>query len=132
MFIADAFAQPAAGAAGATGGMLEMFLPLILIFVIFYFLLIRPQQKKMKQHRSMVNSVQKGDKILTSGGIYGTVTKVVNDQEVMVEIADNIEVRLAKVTISDVLNRSAAGAKPLTTDVPQASDVAKKKTTKKK
>ena len=84
MFISPAYAQ----AAGASGGgeAFQAFLPLILIFVVFYFLLIRPQQKKMKQHREMLAAVRRGDKVITGGGIIGTVTKVENDEELTVEI----------------------------------------------
>ena len=66
------------------------FIPLILIFVIFYFFLIRPQQKKVKEHKAMVESLKKGDKIVTSGGITGTITRVIDNDKVEVEIADNV------------------------------------------
>lgn len=126
MLISSAWAQEAAGdAAGAAGagdafgGGLGMFLPLILIFVVFYFLLIRPQQKKMKAHRAMVDNVRRGDRVSTQGGILGTVTKVLNEREVQVEIAEGVRVRVLKHTLTDVLNRgdaraaeAAAAAKP--------------------
>ena len=104
MFISPAFAQAAGGAtsADALGGIL----PLILIFVVFYFLLIRPQQKKMKEHKALLNSVRRGDKIVTGGGIMGTITKVVNDDEVQVEIADGVKVRVQRGMISSVVSKT--------------------------
>lgn len=104
MFISEAFAQTA-GDAGA-GGAFQAFLPLILIFVVFYFLLIRPQQKKMKQHREMLDAVRRGDKIITGGGIIGTVTKVDNDTELTVEIAKDVKIKVQRATISAVVNRT--------------------------
>ena len=74
------------------------FIPLILIFVIFYFFLIRPQQKKVKEHRAMVESLKKGDKIVTSGGITGTITRVIDNDKVEVEIADNVTVEVIRGT----------------------------------
>ena len=104
MFISEAFAQTG-GAAGA-GGAFQAFLPLILIFVVFYFLLIRPQQKKMKQHREMLDAIRRGDKIITGGGILATVVKVDNDQELTVEIAKDVKVKVQRATISAVVNRT--------------------------
>lgn len=104
MFISEAYAQTA-GAAGA-GGAFQAFLPLILIFVVFYFLLIRPQQKKMKQHREMLDAVRRGDKVITGGGIMGTVTKVDNDTELTIEIAKDVKVKVQRGTISAVVNRT--------------------------
>ena len=81
------------------------FIPLILIFVIFYFFLIRPQQKKVKEHKAMVESLKKGDKIVTSGGITGTISRVVDNDKVEVEIADNVKVEIIKTTgIQGLLN----------------------------
>ena len=74
------------------------FIPLILIFVIFYFFLIRPQQKKVKEHKAMVEGLKKGDKIVTSGGITGTITRVIDNDKVEVEIAENIKVEVVKAT----------------------------------
>lgn len=104
MFISEAYAQTA-DAAGA-GGAFQAFLPLILIFVVFYFLLIRPQQKKMKQHKEMLHAVRRGDKVITGGGIMGTVTKVDNDTELTVEIAKDVKVKVQRGTISAVVNRT--------------------------
>ena len=80
------------------GSGIGQFIPLILIFVIFYFFLIRPQQKKVKEHKAMVESLKKGDKIVTSGGITGTITRVVDNDKVEVEIAENIKVEVVKAT----------------------------------
>ncbi len=103
MFVSPAFAQAAGGATG--GSSIQAFLPLILIFVVFYFLLIRPQQKKMKQHREMLNTIRRGDKLITGGGIMGTVTKVDNEGELTVEIAPDVRVKVQRSTISMVINR---------------------------
>ena len=81
------------------------FIPLILIFVIFYFFLIRPQQKKVKEHRAMVENLKKGDKVVTSGGITGTITRVVDNDKLEVEIADNITVEVIRGTgIQSLMN----------------------------
>ena len=74
------------------------FIPLILIFVIFYFFLIRPQQKKVKEHNAMVEGLKKGDKIVTSGGITGTISRVIDNEKIEVEIADNITVEVIRGT----------------------------------
>lgn len=76
--------------------------PLVLVFAIMYFLLIRPQQQRMKQHRQMVDNVKRGDTVVTAGGIVAKVTKVRDDGELMVEIADNVQVRVMKSTLSEV------------------------------
>ena len=106
MLISEASAQGLFGGGGGGGGLIEAILPLVLIFAVFYFLLIRPQQKKMKAHREMLGAVRRGDKVLTGGGIFGTVTKVVNDNEVVIQIADAVKVRVARGTISEVLSRT--------------------------
>ncbi|MDU8926404.1 preprotein translocase subunit YajC [Alisedimentitalea sp. MJ-SS2] len=85
-------------------------LPLILIFGIMYFLLIRPQQKKMKEHQTMVEALRRGDQVITQGGIVGKVTKVKDDGEVMVEIADGVQIRVIKHTIAQVLNKTEPAA----------------------
>lgn len=104
MFVTPAYAQ----AAGGTPGTFDLinFLPLVLIFVVFWFLLIRPQQKKMKQHREMIAAVRRGDRVLTGGGIIGTVIKVLNDSELQVEIAEGVRVKVARSTISEVLAKT--------------------------
>jgi preprotein translocase subunit YajC len=93
------------GAAGQGGGF-SAFVPLILMFVIFYFLLIRPQQKKQKQHREMINNVKKGDRIVTGGGIHGRVTGV-SDTTLTVEIAEKVRIKLNRGNISAVIQASA-------------------------
>ena len=85
---------------------LESFIPIILIFVIMYFLLIRPQQKKIKEHKIMVDGIRRVDQVLTQGGIIGKVTKVKEDEEVEVEIASNVRVTLIKSTVVNVINKS--------------------------
>ena len=81
------------------------FIPLILIFVIFYFFLIRPQQKKVKEHKAMVESLKKGDKVVTTGGITGTITRVVDNDKVEVEISDNVIVTIVRGTgIQSLMN----------------------------
>ena len=80
------------------------FLPLILIFVVFYFLLIRPQQKKMKQHKEMINQIKRWDNIITSGGIYCKVSKVIDENKVEVEISNSVKVVISRPTITNVIN----------------------------
>ena len=79
--------------------------PWILIFAIFYFLMIRPQQQRAKQHREMIDNVRRGDTVVTAGGIVGRVAKVKDEGEIMLEIADNIQVRVLKSTLSDVRSK---------------------------
>lgn len=100
MLISPAYAQDTAVGGGFD---LIQLLPLVLIFAVFYFLLIRPQQKKMKEHKIKVAAMRRGDKIVTGGGIIATVTKIVDDNEAIVEITDGIKVRIIKSTVSDVL-----------------------------
>ena len=88
------------------GGAIAQFLPLILIFAIMYFLLIRPQQKKMKEHKAMVDALRRGDQVVTQGGLIGKVVKVKEDGEVEVEIADGVKVRVVQATIAQVLNKT--------------------------
>lgn len=107
MFISTAYAQAAQPAPGFLDGGLVSLLPLVLIFVVFYFLLIRPQQKKVKEHRAMVQALRRGDRVVTSGGLVGTVTKVLNDSEVQVEIAEGVRVRMVRSAVSEVLAKSA-------------------------
>ena len=88
---------PAQG--GAESGGFFAFVPLIIMFVIFYFLLIRPQQKKAKEHQSMITALKKGDKIITSGGIHGVVTKV-EDNDLQVEIAENVRIKIIRSNVA--------------------------------
>ena len=103
MLVTPAYAQAASGAADP----FSFLLPLVLIFVVFYFLLIRPQQKKMKDQKNMLAAIRRGDKVVTGGGIIGTVTKVNDDTEVTVEIAKDIRVRVQRGLISTVIARTA-------------------------
>jgi preprotein translocase subunit YajC len=80
--------------------------PLALLFAIFYFLLIRPQQQRAKQHQAMVNAVRRGDSVVTAGGLVGRVAKVKDDGEILVEIANDVQVRVVKSTLSDVRSRA--------------------------
>lgn len=105
MFISPAYAQ---GAGGAGGFDLMTLLPLVLIFVVFYFLLIRPQQKKVKEHREMLSKLRRGDKIVTNGGIVGQIMKVVNENELDLEIADGVRVRVMRGMVSSVYARTEA------------------------
>ena len=107
--ISPAFAQ-AAGAAPGGAAAFAQFLPIVLIFVIFYFLLIRPQQKKMKDHRAMVEALRRGDQVVTAGGIVAKVSKVQDDGMVEVEIADGVKVKVVKHTITQVLNKTEPAA----------------------
>ncbi|MEM8580911.1 MAG: preprotein translocase subunit YajC [Pseudomonadota bacterium] len=102
MFATPAYAQ----AAGGAGGAFASFVPLILIFGIMYFLLIRPQQKKVKEHKAMVEALRRGDQVVTQGGVIGKVTKVVDDNEVKVEIASGTEVRVVRHTIQQVITKT--------------------------
>ena len=84
--------------------------PLILIFVVFYFLLIRPQQKKMKQHREMLSAIRRGDKVVTGGGIMGSVSKVDSDTEITVEIAKDVKVKVRRDLVSSIVSKTAPQA----------------------
>ena len=85
---------------------IAQFVPLILIFAIMYFLLIRPQQKKMKDHQNMVNALRRGDQVVTSGGLIGKVTKVKEENELEVELAEGVKVRVVQSTIAQVLSKT--------------------------
>lgn len=87
-------------------GAIGQFLPLILIFAIMYFLLIRPQQKKVKEHQAMVSALRRGDQVVTQGGLIGKVTKVKDDNEVEVELAEGVKVRVVQSTISQVISKT--------------------------
>jgi preprotein translocase subunit YajC len=117
MLISTAYAQ-VPGASLMDQSALIQFLPLVLIFVVFYFLLIRPQQKKQKDHRTMLDALRRGDRIVTGGGILGSVSKVVSPEEVEVDIATGVRVRVLRSTITSVL------AKP---DPAAARDAAREK-----
>ena len=102
-FVTPAFAQAAGGGAASA---ITSFVPLILIFGIMYFLLIRPQQKKLKEHRSMVDALRRGDQVLTQGGILGKVLKVNDDGILEVEIAEGVKVKVLRSTITQVMSKT--------------------------
>lgn len=99
MFITPAYAQ---GTSAISSDMLFQLAPFILIFVIMYFLILRPQQKRVKEHQALVKAIRKGDTVVTSGGLVGKVTKVVDDNEVEIQIADNVRIRQLRQMITDV------------------------------
>src|SRR6476469_6775521 len=104
MFITPAFAQGSlfGGGAGGDGGMLMSLLPFVLIFVIMYFLILRPQQRRVKMHAEMVKNVRRGDTVVTNGGLIGKVTKVIDDDQIEIEIADDVRIRQMRQMVSDV------------------------------
>ncbi|HYC04704.1 MAG TPA: preprotein translocase subunit YajC [Azospirillaceae bacterium] len=110
MFVSTALAQTAGAPAPGGAETLMSLLPLVLIFVVFYFLLIRPQQKKLKEHRSMLDALRRGDRVVTGGGIVGTVVKVDGGEELTVEIAEGVRVRVMRGTISAVLAKTEPAA----------------------
>src|SRR5579864_4331569 len=102
MFISEALAQTG----GASTDSLVSFLPLIAIVVVFYFMLFRPQQQKAKKHRELLAGVRRGDRVVTAGGIIGTVNKVLSDTELQVEIAEGVRVRLLRATVTEILAKT--------------------------
>ncbi len=106
MFISTAFAQTAGGPASGSGILVQM-APLVLIFVVFYFLLIRPQQKRMKAHKAKIDAVKKGDQVITGGGLLGKVMRV-DEIYAEVEIAPGMKVKAVKSTMTDVLDPTTA------------------------
>lgn len=103
MFITPAYAQFGGGAGGTDT--IVQFLPFVLIFVVMYFLIIRPQRQRAKAHQDMIKGVRRGDTIVTTGGLIGKVAKVVDDAEVQVEIADGIKVRISRAAISEIRSK---------------------------
>ncbi len=99
MFVTPAYAQ---AAGGGGGDILIQIMPFVLIFVIMYFLIIRPQRQQMKKRQEMLNNVRRGDQVVTGGGITGKVTKVIDDAELEVEIADGLRVRVMRSMLADV------------------------------
>ncbi|WP_373284836.1 preprotein translocase subunit YajC [Chelatococcus composti] len=112
--ITPAFAQSAGSAGG--GDMLIQLVPFILIFVIMWFLIIRPQQRRVKAHQEMIKNVRRGDTVVTSGGLVAKVTKVVDDGEIEVEIAEGVKARLVRGMISEVRSKS----EPVKTEAPKS------------
>lgn len=105
MFVTPAFAQDAA-AGGAASIMTSGLVPMILIVGIMYFLMIRPQQKRLKEHKAMVEALRRGDQVVTQGGILGKVSKVQDDGIVEVEIAEGVKVKVMRATISQVISKT--------------------------
>jgi len=99
VFITPAYAQAAGGGIGDFAGMI---LPLVMIMVVFWFLLIRPQQRKMKEHQALLSKIARGDTVITNGGLIGKVVKVIDDNELQVEVGENVKVRILRSGISDV------------------------------
>ena len=108
--VAYAMGSGGAGAGAQGAGGFTAFVPLILMFAIFYFLLIRPQQKKAKEHQEMINALKKGDRVVTSGGIHGRITAV-DDTTVMVEVADKIKIKVSRGNIGAVTSGTAPAEK---------------------
>ena len=102
MFISTAFAQGSLFGGGDSGNTVMTLLPFALIFVIMYFLILRPQQKRVKQHAELVKNVRRGDTVITNGGLVGKVTKVIDDDHIEIEIADGVRIRHVRAMISDV------------------------------
>lgn len=103
MFITPAYAQTGAG---GTNDILFSLLPFVLIFIIMYFLILRPQQKRVKSHQEMIANLRRGDQVTLSGGVIGKITKVVDDQTIEMEIAENVRIRAAKQFVSDLRSKS--------------------------
>lgn len=126
MFVSQAFAQTASPA--GISFLDPQLLMLVLVFAVFYFIVFRPQQQKAKKHREMLNNLRRGDRVLTAGGIIGTVAKVVDDGEVEVDIATGVRVRVAKPTLTQVLSKPepVAAEKPAKSGKSQKAAAADK------
>ncbi len=124
MLFSTAYAQAAGAPAGPAAG-LESFLPLVLIFVVFYFLLIRPQQKRAKQHQEVLGKLRRGDKVVIGGGIFGQVSKIISDTEVEVDIAANVKVKVLRSSIQEVLTKPEPVADTKTDAKPAIKDETK-------
>jgi preprotein translocase subunit YajC len=109
MLITPAHAQSLFGGAGTSSTLVQI-APLALIFVVFYFFLIRPQQQKAREQKQMLSGIRRGDRVVTGGGLIGTVAKVSGDDEVLVDLAEGVRVRVVRSTISTVLTRSEPAA----------------------
>ena len=123
-FISPAHAQAAAGGFG--GFDFVSLLPLVLIFGVFYLFLIRPQQKKAQQQKDLLSSIRRGDRIVTNGGLIGIVTKVMSDQELQVEIADGVRVRIVRAMVASLLSKTEPA--PETSEEARPSEHKKPKT----
>ena len=126
MLISPAYAQ---GTGAFDQSALVQLLPFVLIFVVFYFLLIRPQQKKQKDHRATLDALRRGDRVVTGGGILGTVNRVIGPEEIEVDIASGVRVRLVRSTIASVLAKpDPAAAREAARDRDAAREKGKEKT----
>ena len=105
MFVTEAYAQTVGAGGGGAADFIITLLPLVAIFLVFYFLMIRPQQKRMKEHREMVANLRRGDTVVTSGGLIGKVNRV-DDNEVQVEIAEGTRVRVVRSMIAEVRSKT--------------------------
>ncbi len=110
MFATAAYAQSAVGGAGGGAALFTNIMPLVLVFGIMYFILIRPQQKKMKVHKAMVEALRRGDQVVTAGGIMGKVSKVAEDGVVEIEIAEGVKVKVIRSTITQIVSKTEPAA----------------------
>lgn len=106
MFVTPAFAQAAGGAGAGAGDIITSLAPILILIVIFWFLIFRPQQKRAKEHQAMLGAVRRGDTIVTTGGLVGKVTKVVENEDLEVEIAQGVKVKVVRSMIADVRSKS--------------------------
>jgi preprotein translocase subunit YajC len=124
----DLFITPALAQSATIAGFDFMsLLPLVLIFAVFYFFLIRPQQKKAQQQKELLAGLRRGDKVVTNGGLIGVISKVISDQEVQVEIAEGVRVRVVRAMISQILSKT----EPVSEDTSESSSSEDKKSIKK-
>jgi preprotein translocase subunit YajC len=129
MFISNAWAQ--AAQTPGTQDIVGSILPLILIFVVFYFLLIRPQQKRMKEHQQMIAGLRRGDRVVTSGGIVGVIARVVSEDRLQVEVAPEVSIEVLRSSISQILSKPTAANDAGNEATPAAKPATKKAPAKK-
>ena len=129
MFITEAWAQTAAPAAagGDIQTALMSYMPILLIFAVFYFLVMRPQAQRAKEHATMLSNLKKGDRVLTNGGFYADILKVGENESVQLQLADGVEVEFAKASIANVVKKSEAVKSKVSTAARKAKKAAKKK-----
>lgn len=113
MFITPAFAQTAAGAPSATDAMLQMLFPMVLVFGIMYFLIIRPQRTRMRQHQTMLSALRRGDMVVTAGGLIAKISKIgaEGEDEIEIELAEGVRVKALRSTLSAVLKKTEPATK---------------------
>jgi len=119
MLITPAYAQTAGGGGG---DFLVTLFPFLIVFAIIYLLILRPQQKRIKEHKAMVSGVRRGDTVVTAGGLIGKVTKVADDNEVVVEVAEGVRVRVVRSTLSDVRSKTEPAANEASKTAPKAAN----------